>query len=466
MLFNSLHFLAFFPIALGGYFLTPTRFKQLWLLICSYYFYASWKPEYLLLLVVTTLFDFFVAQALNKINQQPKRKLALMLSISINLLVLFYFKYLLFFAEISGLNTKGFSFTAAQIILPLGISFYTFQSISYVIDVYRKKLKAETNFVSYALFVSFFPQLVAGPIERASHLISQLKFSHSFDVNRINSGLRRMAWGMFKKIVIADRLALLVDPVFNNPQDFSTGVLCFAAITFSFQILADFSGYTDIAIGAARCFGITLVENFLSPFRAISFTEFWRRWHTSLNTWFRDYIYHPLGGNRRGRSQTVFFLLLTFFLSGLWHGAGFTFILFGVTHGLIIVVEYLFPSLNKPSHNAFRIIFQCRTYLTFVFTLILFRSNSMNDALIYVQHLFSNTGSVSVKDLHIPTSELLLMPFLMIFMELVDSRNYSNIGQLFFKYPFVIRYLCFLFLLFATLFLGVYEQKQFIYFQF
>jgi D-alanyl-lipoteichoic acid acyltransferase DltB (MBOAT superfamily) len=348
----------------------------------------------------------------------------------------------------------------------MGISFYTFQSISYVVDVYRKKLKAETNFVSYALFVSFFPQLVAGPIERAAHLISQLKLAPAVDVNRINSGLRRMAWGMFKKIVIADRLAMLVDPVFSHPEQFSSAVLLFAAIAFSFQILADFSGYTDIAIGAARCFGISLVENFLSPFRAISFTEFWRRWHISLNTWFRDYIYHPLGGNRNGTYHTMFFLLLTFFLSGLWHGAGFTFILFGVTHGLIIVVEYLFPSLNKPSNNAFRIIFQGRTYLIFVFTLILFRSNSIDDALIYVQHLFSNAGLLSLTDLHIPTSELLLMPFLMIFMELVDSRNYSNIGQLFFKFPFVIRYLCYLFLLLATLFLGVYEQKQFIYFQF
>lgn len=465
MLFNSIHFLLFFPVVLGAYFLLPPRWRNLWLLLSSYYFYAAWKPEYVFLLIATTCFDYAVAIALSRFPQGLKRKLFLVLSLSVNVGVLIYFKYLFFFSQLSGINTNAIPFSLQNIVLPLGISFYTFQSMSYVVDVYRGRLSPERNFITYALFVVFFPQLVAGPIERAGHLIAQLKTRMNFDFNRINSGLKRMAWGMFKKVVVADRLALLVDPVFENPGNWDGLVLWAAAVGFTFQILADFSGYTDIAIGAARCFGIQLVENFSAPFSAVSFTDFWKRWHISLNTWFRDYVYHPLGGNRKGKLNTVLMLMLTFLLSGLWHGAALTFIAFGAIHGLIMVSEYLFPFLKKPSEK-WKLLFQWRTYLLFTCTLVIFRCTSLSQAFQYWGKMFSFSSGMGLNQIHLPALDLILMPMLIVFMEVVDRRVKSNPTALFFKTPIPIRLLSYSLLIIALIFLGVFQSRQFIYFQF
>jgi|694.fasta_scaffold22083_3 D-alanyl-lipoteichoic acid acyltransferase DltB (MBOAT superfamily) len=466
MLFNSIHFLIFFPFALLGYFLLPFKARNFWLLLTSYYFYAAWKPEYALLLLATTTFDFALAKAIQNSIAAPKRKLFFIFSLLANLSVLIYFKYLFFFAEISGFVSSDSSFLSHQFLLPLGISFYTFQSISYITDVYRKKIPAEKNFITYALFVVFFPQLVAGPIERAGHLISQLQSKHAFDFSRINSGLRRMAWGMFKKVVVADRLALLVDPVFNHPEQFDACVIGFAAIAFTFQILADFSGYTDIAIGAARCFGINLMENFLSPFVANSFTDFWRRWHISLSTWLRDYVYHPLGGNQKGRLWSMVFIMITFFLSGLWHGAALTFVIFGCIHGFFLALEVYFPALKVPPNKSWNIIFQARTYFLFALSLILFRAPSLELAATLYNRLFSFAGGISFIDLHIPKSELLLMPILVFVMEFID-RHKTRIRDLAnSKLPVGVRLIGYSVFLFSILFLGVFENRQFIYFQF
>lgn len=466
MLFNSIHFLIFFPVALVGYFLLPFKARNFWLLLASYYFYAAWKPEYALLLFATTAFDFALAKAIQNSLAAPARKLFFIFSILTNLGVLIYFKYLFFFVEISGFSSSASSFLSPKFLLPLGISFYTFQSISYITDVYRRKIPAENNFITYALYVVFFPQLVAGPIERAGHLIAQLKSKQLFDFSRLNAGFRRMAWGMFKKVAVADRLALFVDPVFDHPEQFDAPVIALAAIAFTFQILADFSGYTDIAIGAARCFGINLMENFSSPFMANSFTDFWRRWHISLSTWFRDYVYHPLGGNRKGRPLAMVFLMITFFLSGLWHGAALTFVLFGCIHGFFLALEVYFPALKTPRNKSWNIFFQGRTYFLFALSLLLFRAPSLETAILLYNRLFSFADGVSVVDLHIPKSELLLMPILVFLMEAIDRnkskiRDFANLSL-----PVGLRLIGYSTFLLLILFLGVFENRQFIYFQF
>jgi alginate O-acetyltransferase complex protein AlgI len=466
MLFNSIHFLLFFPVALLGYFILPATWRNFWLLLASYYFYAAWKAEYSLLLLATSAFDYGAARIIAQKKSFSGRRIFLIISLSINIGVLFYFKYLLFFSELTGIFDKGFSFTAQQIILPLGISFYTFQSIAYMVDVYRKKMDVEKNFINYALFVVFFPQLVAGPIERAKHLIGQLKKKQLFDFVRINSGLRRMAWGMFKKVVVADRLALLVDPVFDAPHQFDTWVIWLAAFAFTFQILADFSGYSDIAIGAAKCFGINLIENFSAPYIAKSFTDFWRRWHISLSTWFRDYVYHPLGGNRKGKFNAILFLFITFFLSGLWHGAALTFVLFGCVHAVLIMAEFLFPALKEPQKDKFIWLFQIRTYLIFTASLVLFRASSLTSAKVLFTRMFSYTNGISLHDLHIPKTELLLMPMLVFLMEFFDRKAKANPNFGFYHWPLQIRLFAYSTLILLTIFLGVFESRQFIYFQF
>ena len=463
MLFNSIHFLLFFPSVLGVYFLLPYRWRNLWLLLASYYFYGAWKPAYAFLLLGTTCFDYFAAQAISHRKHSFYKRLVFIISLSVNIGVLFYFKYLLFFSDLSGINFKNFS--PEELVLPLGISFYTFQSISYVTDVYRGKLSPEKNFVTYALFVVFFPQLVAGPIERAGHLIAQLKQKTDFDFLRLNSGLRRLAWGMFKKVVIADRLALLVDPVFESPENFNSLVLWAAAFAFTFQILADFSGYTDIAIGAARCFGINLLENFSSPFTAVSFSDFWRKWHISLNTWFRDYVYHPMGGNKKGKFNTALFLMITFLLSGLWHGAALTFIFFGFIHGLILIAEFLFPALQYPLPG-WKILFQWRTYFIFTCTLVVFRSASLSSSWYYLERMFSNASGYNFSHLHIPSFDLLLLLPLIVFMEVVDRKAKGNPGFWFYRLPEPVRVFSYSLLLISLVFLGVFQSRQFIYFQF
>jgi D-alanyl-lipoteichoic acid acyltransferase DltB (MBOAT superfamily) len=342
MLFNSYHFFVFFPVVVTAFFLLKrNRSRHLLLLGASYYFYMAWIPEYAILLVLSTLVDYTVGILLSHTKAPRARVALLLLSLGVNLGMLAFFKYLFFFTE----NLNGLldlfgstaSVPALNLLLPIGISFYTFQTLSYTIDVFRNKIPAERNIVSFALFVSFFPQMVAGPIERASHFLPQLKETHRFESQRVIGGLQRMGWGLWKKMVIADTLAITVNQVFADPASFSGVMLLLALYLFAIQIYCDFSGYSDIAIGAGQVLGFQIAENFRLPYFARSIRDFWRRWHMTLYFWFRDYIYIPLGGSRVSVPRWVFNVLLVFFITGLWHGASWTFIVWGLLHGTYLL---------------------------------------------------------------------------------------------------------------------------------
>jgi D-alanyl-lipoteichoic acid acyltransferase DltB (MBOAT superfamily) len=356
MLFNSIQFLIFFPVIATIYFLLPHRYRWLLLLVGSYYFYMSWKPEYIILILASTLIDYSVGLKLGSESRPAIRRRWLLLSLVTNLGLLFSFKYFNFFndsfRQLFQMANLSYPVPALNVLLPVGISFYTFQTLSYTIDVYRGKIQPERHLGVFALFVSFFPQLVAGPIERSGNLLPQFYQKTAVDYERIISGLQRMTWGFFKKVVIADRLALLVNTVYNHPTEFSGMPLIIATYAFGFQIYCDFSAYSDIAIGAARVMGFDLMENFRQPYYARSIPEFWRRWHISLSTWFRDYVYLPLGGNRVKLPHWVFNILVVFVVSGLWHGANWTFVIWGALHGIFMVGTFLgqlvWANIGKP----------------------------------------------------------------------------------------------------------------------
>lgn len=344
MLFNSLEYLVFLPIVIVAYFILPSlKARNFMLLIASYYFYMQYKPEYGLLMLFATGVCYISALGISRTQSKTIKKLWLTLSVAGTMGVLFFFKYFNFFNR----NVAGFlSFfnvswqpLSLDILLPVGISFFTFQALSYAIDVYRGDTVAEEDFFTFALFVSFFPQLVAGPIERSTNLLPQFHQHHSFDTARAASGLRLMLFGFFKKVVIADRLAIIVDTVYNNYQSYNGLVYIIATIAFAYQIFCDFSGYSDIARGTARLFGFELMSNFERPYHSKSVTEFWRRWHISLSSWFRDYLYIPLGGSRKGYIRTLINLFVVFTVSGLWHGASWTFVVWGALNGAAIVIE-------------------------------------------------------------------------------------------------------------------------------
>ena len=367
MLFNSGQFLIFFPVVIVLYFLFPHRLRWVFLLAASYFFYMCWRWEYVFLILGSTVADYFIAKEIHRRRQarsasgdpeQPGDKSGrglLWLSILINLGVLFSFKYLNFFtasaAGLADLAGLGFSPPVLEVLLPVGISFYTFQTMSYTIDVYNGKVEPEKHFGIFALFVSFWPQLVAGPIERSGRLLPQFRKEMHFDAQRVIWGMNRMAYGFFKKVVVADRLAIYVNEVYDKPEEFGTITLVLATVFFAFQIYCDFSGYTDIAIGVAAIMGFRLMENFDRPYLSRSIGEFWRRWHISLSTWFRDYVYIPLGGNRVLVWRWYYNLFLTFVVSGLWHGADWTFVVWGGLHGLYMVWERVSEPLR---HRLYR----------------------------------------------------------------------------------------------------------------
>ena len=329
MLFNSLEFLAFFPIVTVLYFVLPHRIRWFHLLVASCLFYSAFIPAYLLILGFTIVVDYFAGIWIE--NAVGARRRALLgASLVANVGILAVFKYYAFlgstYTAVAGVFGHAGSFPLLDIILPIGLSFHTFQAMSYTIEVYRGHQKAERHFGVYALYVMFYPQLVAGPIERPQNLLHQFRELHTFDAERVGLGLRLMLLGLVKKVVVADRLAIVVDRVYDNPELHTAPALTVATICFAFQIYADFSGYSDIAIGAAQVMGFTLMRNFDHPYIARSISEFWKRWHISLSTWFRDYVYFPLGGNRRGTWITQRNLLVTFMVSGLWHGADWTFV--------------------------------------------------------------------------------------------------------------------------------------------
>lgn len=398
MLFNSWQFGLFLPVVFIVYWLMPHRFRWFVLLVASYWFYMSWNPKYVVLILFTTAVSYAAGLLLERQSSKTVRKWTVAISSVAFFSVLFFFKYFNFLSSsvtsFLSLFAIKLSPVTLDLLLPVGISFYTFQTLSYVIDVYRGSVKAERHFGKYATFVSFFPQLVAGPIERTGNLLPQIKAEHKFDYASATEGIKLMAWGFFKKIVIADTISLYAGSVFDAPQQYTGFSLLLAMLLFTFQIYCDFSGYSDIAIGTARLMGINLMTNFKSPYFSQSIKEFWSRWHISLSTWFRDYLYIPLGGNRVGKLRHAFNLLVTFLVSGLWHGANWTFVIWGGIHGLAQVLESFFVPKNRLKSKG--VLRWLRTVIVFAFcsvAWVFFASNSFQDAVYVLSHMFDGIAS-------------------------------------------------------------------------
>ncbi len=490
MLFNSVEFLVFFPIVVTAYFFCPQRYRWALLLVASYFFYAAWRLEYALLLLISTVVDYIAARQMGEIADQAGRRKYLFLSLAVNLGLLFIFKYFNFFNEsLSGLLrvfNVDYQLPLLNVLLPIGISFYTFQSLSYVIDVYRGAVKPEHHFGTFALYVSFFPQLVAGPIERAKHMLPQFHAQHFFNEGRVNSGLRLMLWGMFKKVVIADRLAVYVNQVYNNPADYDGAALLMATYFFAFQIYCDFSGYSDMAVGAARIMGFDLMENFRQPYMARSVAGFWRRWHISLSTWFRDYLYIPLGGNRVSQWRWYMNLAIIFLVSGLWHGAKSTFVIWGALHALYVLLEIwlgrarLRGERQGERENQSALTNWLKTGVTFhlvLFSWIFFRANTLDDALLIVQHIGRMDLSMVTASLFTPwrdanvadaNTEMFLSVMLIIVLEIIQwfERYITSMERSFISNPRWLRWLSYVAMAIAITNLGVSIDTPFIYFQF
>ncbi|TYA71856.1 MBOAT family O-acyltransferase [Seonamhaeicola marinus] len=415
MVFNSLEFLIFLPIVFCLYWLVfkkNLRIQNVLLLLASYFFYGFWDWRFLSLIILSTLVDFYVAQKIFQNNRKISKKYWLWLSILINIGILGFFKYYNFFVNswVEMFDAFGISIEntwTLRVILPVGISFYTFQTMSYSFDVYNKHIKPTKDIVAFATFVSFFPQLVAGPIERASNLLPQISTKRVFDYNQIVSGLKLILWGLFKKVAIADALAPIVDDIFTNYSNYSSSTLILGVIFFSFQIYGDFSGYSDIAIGTAKMFGIELSSNFKFPYFSRNITEFWNRWHISLSSWFKHYVYFPLGGSYGSQVKSIRNVLIVFLVSGLWHGANWTYVVWGAFHALAFVPVFVIKKNKKYKNLALgegELIISLKEILKviFVFSLvtfswIFFRSETIYQALEYIHNIFINK-SFSVYD--------------------------------------------------------------------
>lgn len=402
MLFNSLSFLLFFPIVFILYYVLPPKYRKGMLLLASCYFYMSFVPEYALILFALITIDYVLALSIENTDGR-KRLMYLIISIVSNLTILFIFKYFNFFNEnVATLATYlhwNYSPVLFSFILPLGLSFHVFQSLSYVIEVYKRKYKAEHSYLTYALYVFFFPQLVAGPIERPQHLLPQLNTVQFFDTLQVRRGLEQMLWGFFKKLVIADQIAQIINPLYANVPNDSLLLFC-VAVLFSYQIYCDFSGYSDIAIGSAKMLGYDLTKNFNRPFASRSLSDFWRRWHISLSNWLRDYLYYPLalGYGKKTKTKLYMSLFITFVLIGLWHGANWTFVIFGAMHGIYLVLELMTEKMRKNirdflffnKDNFLLVWFQTLTVFLFVtISFIFFRSENVDSAFVFITKMVS-----------------------------------------------------------------------------
>lgn len=399
MLFNSVSFAIFLPIVFIAYWIVPKKWQWFVILISSYYFYMSWEAKYAILIFTVTGVSFLLAQIMFKSSDIRLRKTFLVLGIVLCLGILFVYKYYNFFVEnlieLSAIiGTEKTDFVISNLVIPVGISFYTFQAMSYVLDVYNGKIVPERHFGKYAAYVAFFPQLVAGPIERTDHLLPQIKRGNVFNYNQAKCGIYLMVWGFYKKIVIADMLAVYVDKIYDNLYTYTGLAFIIISVMFTIQIYCDFSGYSDIAIGVAKLFGIDLMNNFMSPYFSVSIKEFWRRWHISLSQWFRDYVYIPMGGSRCGTIRKYKNLLVTFLLSGLWHGASWTYVIWGGLHGLAQVIEdILLGIVGKTKWIGNKCIRVIRMLFVFAFcnmAWIFFRANSLQDVKWIFGHSFDN----------------------------------------------------------------------------
>ena len=489
MLFNSLDFILFFPIVTAIYFLLPYRFRWFHLLVSSCIFYMYFIPVYILILFLTIIVDYIAGILIENELNLRKRKWLLGLSIVVNIGVLSVFKYYNFFIGNVDLLLHSFNISESipllKIILPIGLSFHTFQAMSYTIEVYRGNQKAERHLGIYALYVMFYPQLVAGPIERPQNLLHQFREKHTIDYNNVASGLRLVLWGMVKKVVIADRIALITDPIFNQPHNYSGITLYVGVVLFHIQVFCDFSAYSDIAIGAARVMGFKLMTNFNMPFHARTVSEFWRRWHISLSTWFRDYLYLPLGGNKGTKLQTYRNLFIVCFLSGLWHGASWTFVIWGLLQGAYMIIGSVTKKARKKFNDKIGIskilwldhsLDIIITFSLTAFARVFFRGNSIGDALYIVKKLFDIPVEIaraittkSVTFLHLPAFKEMLLPCIVLIslLEIAHLLKLKyKLEDTFSRKPAAIRWSLYFSGLILLTFFGVYESHQFIYFQF
>ncbi len=472
MIFNSIDFVIFFPTVCLVYFLLKNnKLRNIFMLIASYYFYMNWQPIYALLLFSSTLFTYFSGILTDKyFSNRSKKKIIVSVNIILNLSILLVFKYFNLINEsvFSLLDLCGLHWNVPNldVLLPIGISFYTFQVIGYSIDVYRGNIKAERDFFTYALFVAFFPQLVAGPIERAKNMLPQFHERHTFKYDDVAEGFKLMIWGFFMKLCVADRLGEYVDAVYNNVAQHNGTSMAIATIFFAFQIYCDFGGYSCIAIGAARVMGFRLMDNFNRPYFSLSVKEFWYRWHISLSSWFKDYVYIPLGGNRVKYCRHLLNLLITFVISGLWHGANWTFLVWGTLHGAYMIFGSLFrryvrtpeygTTFSKIMHTAL-----CFALVTFAW--IFFRANNITDAFTIISKIVTDIGKpfdAGYSFLAYSTMSLLLL----IFKDMKDHFD-LNINFMHSNNQ-VVRYAAILMLVSYILLFGALDGGQFIYFQF
>lgn len=529
MLFNSLNYLIFFPIVILFYFAIPAKLKEIrnfWLLIASYFFYMNWNAAYALLLFGSTFVTYLAGILIEKAKEKKKLSLAkwmLGVSFAINIGILFFYKYINFFIlninrilGLTGSNEIG----ALDILLPVGISFYIFQALGYTMDVYREKIKATKNLFRYMLFVSFFPQLVAGPIERSTNLLKQFDEDHNFDTDRVREGLLTMLWGLFMKIMIADNLAVYIDSVYENYPAYTGIEIILATMMFAFQIYCDFGGYTYIAIGSAKVLGFTLMENFNAPYQATSVKDFWRRWHISLTGWFTDYLYIPLGGNRKGKMRKYINTFIVFFVSGLWHGASWSYVVWGVINGIYLIVQDATIAARQKVKQFFHVREDRFSYrlgcglVTFIlvdFSWLFFRAKSLGNAVdILKQIVFSlqpaKLFGLAVNRMGYSMQQLVALIFAMLLLfafdilknhiylstkqagqkqkeistgqsgqdqgenDIVQTGQPQNVFQIVLSQGMWFRWLVYLGLLFMILVYGAYgleyTQTEFIYFQF
>jgi alginate O-acetyltransferase complex protein AlgI len=485
MLFNSINFLIFLVVVFFLYwFVTNKSLKaqNILLLLASYFFYSCWDWRFLFLLAFSTFLDYFTGLRIYSSNTKTQKKIWLVISVTINLGFLCFFKYCNFFinsfSEMLGSFGVQANYSTLQVILPVGISFYTFHGLSYVFDIYNDKIKPTTNWVNYTLFVSFFPLLIAGPIERATHLLPQVQKKRVFSYTGAVDGLRQILWGFIKKIVIADSCARYANIIFNNPTDYHGSALFLGALLFTFQIYGDFSGYSDIALGVARLFGFELLKNFSFPYFSRDIAEFWRRWHISLSSWFRDYLYYPLGGSRGGTWMRIRNTFIIFLVIGFWHGANWTFIMWGALNALFIIPSVIFKTNRNnleiaakgrifPSiSEAFKILV---TFLLTVFAWIFFRASSVSQAFYFIKDIF-NRKLFSIPFFEYPELKeaiivlIIIIPFILI--EWLGRENNFAIERLGLRWPKYFRWSFYVFLVFC---LGMFmetKESAFIYFQF
>ncbi len=497
MLFNSYNFLIFFPIVVLIYYIIPHKIRYIWLLVASYYFYMCWNAKYALILLFSTAVTYasgLLIKKANKIENDKRRtrwkNIFVALSFVMNLSILFLFKYFDFAVEninrvLSVLHMQILN-PSFDVVLPVGISFYIFQALSYTVDVYRKDVEAERNFLKYALFVSFFPQLVAGPIERSKNLLKQVHERHYWDGQRVKDGLLLMIWGGFQKIVIADRVAIVVNTVFNKFPQYGGMYVVVAAILFAFQIYCDFAGYSTIAIGAAKVMGFELMENFNAPYFSMSVAEFWRRWHISLSSWFKDYLYIPLGGNRKGKLRKYINLMIVFLVSGLWHGAKWSFVVWGGLNGIFQIigerlkgirdwlVEKLHLNRETASHKIYKII---TTFALIDLTWIFFRADGFKQALKMIKSIFTQYNpwiffDDSLYKLGLDRKNFQLMILAIIILLIADFVKWKghSVRKWIYKQERWFRWAFYIISILGVLVFGIwgpaFNESAFIYFQF